>query len=156
VKLREWVPAAEVFASIAIAISLFILILEVRQNTLIQERQMQLDQQAAFNDPFIASPEYAKILAKVKAVDGLEPNSKALIDRYHLTVEEAGTWARYATSIWSGYQSQYFFGGPTDALKREVQGIFKYPDSMIVFDLNEDSFLSAEFVNYVESIRDNE
>ena len=155
-RLREWVPAAEVFASVAIAISLVVLILEVRQNALIQERQMQLDQQAVFNDPYVASSEYAKILAKVKAVDGLEPNSQAYIDRYDLTVEEAGIWARFNINIWSGYQSQYFFSGPTEALEREIQGIFKYPDSMIIFDINEDSFLSAEFVKYVETIRNNE
>ena len=117
---------------------------------------MQLDQQAAFNDPYVASPEYARILAKVKAVDGLEPNSQAYIDRYDLTVEEAATWARFNINIWSVYQSQFIFGGQTHALEKEIQGMFKYPDVMIIFNLNEDSFLGAEFVEYVESIRNKE
>ena len=155
-RFREWVPAAEIFASIAIAISLIVLILEVRQNTLVQERQIQIDQRAAFNDPFVVSPVHARILAKVKAVDGLEPNSQAYIDRYELTVEEAGTWARHNTNIWSGFQSQYFFSGPTEVLESSLRGIFKYPDAMIVFDINEDTFLRAEFVTYVEFIRDSE
>jgi hypothetical protein len=151
-KLKRFAYAAEIFASFAIAVSLVFLILEIRNNTLVQERQMQMDRNAGFTDPYISAPDVLKVYAKVKAVDGGEPVVEAFMDRYNLTPEEAVLWSRLVQSTWFVWQSHYLFGGPSNDLESTIRGVFKYPDVQIAYELNEDSLLSPEFIAYVESI----
>ena len=93
-KLEKWAHASEVFGSIAIVISLVILILEVRSNTLVQQQQMQLDRGLNFTDKYLGSPDLADVYAKVKAIDGIEPLAGAYVERYSLTPAEAVLWSR--------------------------------------------------------------
>ena len=151
-KLKRFAHAAEIFASFAIAVSLVFLILEIRNNTLIQERQMQMDRYAQLTDPYFSSPEMSKVHAKVKAVDGVEPVAKAFMERYNLTSAEAALWSRAVQMNWLVWQTNYLFGGPSKDLERTIRGVFKYPDTRIVYEINEDSLLSPEFIAYVESI----
>ncbi len=151
-KLKRLAHAAEIFASFAIAVSLVFLILELRNNTLIQERQMQMDRNASLTDPYLSSPDVLKVYAKVKAVDGAEPLVEAFMDRYNLTPEEAVLWSRQVQSNWFVWQTNYLFGGPSKDLESTIRGIFKYPDVRIAYEINEDSLLSPEFIAYVESI----
>ncbi len=151
-KVKEWVPVAEVIASFAVVITLVVLIVEIRHSSLIQERQMQAERIAILNDPYLTSPELADVYAKVKAVDGLEPVAEAYMDRYELTADGAVIWSRLVQSLWQTWQSQYLFGGPSDDLESSIRDIFHYPDVQIVYQLNEDSMLKPEFIEYVESI----
>ena len=151
-KLKRLAHATEIFASFAIAVSLVFLILEIRNNTLIQERQMQMERYASLTDPFLSSLDVSKVYAKVKAVDGAEPVVEAFMDRYNLTPEEAVLWSRLVQNNWFVWQSHYLFGGPSNDLESTIRGVFKYPDIKIVYEINEDSLLSPEFISYVESI----
>ena len=76
------------------AVSLVFLVFEIRQNTLTQEREMQLDRYLGLTDPYLNAPEIGAIYAKVKAVDGMEPLAGAYVDRYKLTPAEAVVWSR--------------------------------------------------------------
>ena len=150
--LGKWAHASEVFGSIAIVISLVFLIQEVRSNTLVQERQLELERTLSYSDTFLSSPELADVIAKVKAVDGTEPLAAAYIDRYELTPSEAILWSRIVSRTLYIWHSQYSFGGSSDALADEIRAMFKYPDVRIAYEINEDDLLSPEFVGYVDSI----
>ena len=153
-KLEKWAHASEVFGSIAIVISLVILILEVRSNTLVQQQQMQLDRGLNFTDTFLGSPELADIYAKVKAIDGIEPLAGAYVERYELTPAEGVLWSRLVQRTLFTWQSQYLFGGPSEELQSEIRAVFKYPDIRIAYEINEDGLLGPEFIEYVDSVLD--
>lgn len=150
--LEKWVHASEVFGSIAIVISLAILILEVRNNTLVQQLQMQQDRYLMYTDTMLSSPDLGDIYSKVKAVDGIEPLAGAYMERYELTASEAVRWARLVQrTLWT-WQSQYIFGGPSADLEDEIREVFKYPDLRMAYEINEDELLRPEFLEYVDSI----
>ena len=151
-KLQNWAHASEIFTSIAIVLTLIILIIEVNQNTSTMERQIQVDRLSGITDPYMTSPELTKVYAKVKAVDGPEPIVQAFIERYKLTPEEAVLWSRNVLSTWVEIHSDYISFGESETLENYIRGLWKYPDVQIVFEINEDSMLTPEFISYVESI----
>jgi len=151
-KLEKWAHASEIFGSIAIVVSLIVLISEVRGNTAVQQRQMELDRTLNYTDMFLQSPELADVMAKVKAVDGAEPLAAAYMERYGLTQAEAVLWSRAVSRGLFIWHAQYVFNGPSQDLEDEIRSIHEYPDLRIAFETNEDEMLSPEFVEYVLSI----
>jgi hypothetical protein len=151
-KLERWAHASEIFGAIAIVISLVILIFEVRNNTAIQQQQMQIDRALNFTDTFLNAPHLADIYAKVKAVDGIEPLAGAYVERYSLTPAEAVLWSRMVQRTLFTWQAQYLFSGPTEDLESEIRNVFKYVDLQMAYDINEDELLGPEFIEYVNSI----
>ena len=144
----------EAVGLIAIVASLVFLALEVRQNTKAQERAMQMERITSYADVYLSAPLLADIYAKVKAVDGSEPLAEAFVDRYELTTAEAVLWSRNVSrDIWV-IQAQFLSDGPSDQLTRELKGLLQYWDFRKAFELNEDGFLSSEFIDYVDSISD--
>ena len=148
-KLNQWLTLA---ANMAVLGGIVFLAIEIRQNTVMQERQMQIERVSGSMDPYFASGELARIYAKVKAVDGLEPVAEAFVDRYGLKPEEAVLWSRLVNSGWYVKQAHFLTDGPSAELENEILGLHQYPDVRIVFEANEDGALLPEFVEYVESI----
>ena len=149
-QINRWLTLV---ANLAVVAGIFFLAVEIRQNTLAVERQMRMDRTVGMMDPYLASPELASIWAKVKEVDGLEPVAARYIERYRLTPEEAALWSRLVHRHWYVQQAQFIFDGPSEDLETSIREFYQlYPDVRIVFEENEDSELSAEFVAYVESI----
>jgi len=136
------------------AVSLVFLVFEIRQNTLTQEREMQLDRYLGLTDPYLNAPEIGAIYAKVKAVDGMEPLAGAYVDRYKLTPAEAVVWSRLVSRSLLTLHAQFQFGGPSEEFDTILRGLFVYPDFRMAFEINEDSLLSSEFVQYADSIID--
>jgi len=144
----------EAVGLVAIVASLVFLGLEIRQNTLTQEREMQMERVLSYADVYLNQPVLADIYAKVKEVDGLEPLAAAFVDRYQLTPAESVLWARNTSRIMWIIHAQFLSDGPSDQLERELKGLLLYPDFRMAFDLNEDSMLSPEFIEYANSISD--
>jgi hypothetical protein len=69
--LQSWAHWSEITASYAVVETLIFLLVEVGNNTRAIERQANLDRSASISASFLTSPDLARILAKVKAVDGL-------------------------------------------------------------------------------------
>lgn len=66
-KVSSW---AELLASIAVVVTLVVLVFEVRSTNVALERQAAMDRAAALTAPFLDHPMLSDILAKIKAVDG--------------------------------------------------------------------------------------
>lgn len=113
---------------------------------------MQMERVSISMDPYFASADLARIYAKVKAVDGMEPVAETFVDRYDLTPEEAVLWSRLVSNGWHVKQVHFLTDGPSEELENEIKGLDQYPDVRIVFEANEDDALLPEFVEYVESI----
>ena len=78
-KLQQWAHLAEIGASVGVIVTLLLLLQEVRGNTAAIERQASLDRTTAWTAPFFPSSDLPDILAKIKAVDGVEPANRRLL-----------------------------------------------------------------------------
>jgi hypothetical protein len=151
-KLSKWSSVAEILSSVAVLITLVFLVYEIRQNTKTLEREMQMELVLSYSDVYLNQPILAEIYSKVKAVDGLEPLADAFVDRYELTPAEAVLWARNVSKTLWIIHSQFLQDGPSENLETQLSALMTYPDFRIAFDMNEDSLLTPEFINYVLSI----
>ena len=102
--------------------------------------------------PFFASPELATVLAKITAVDGLARVPQALVDRYHLTPEEAILWERHLGLVWMGLEADYSLSGKSRELKSSIRKLLAFPDNQVYWENS--TFFGAEFREYVEGMRE--
>ncbi len=149
-KLQQWANWAEIAASVGVVVTLVFLLQEVRGNTLAIERQASLDRAASWTAPFFPSEDLPDILAKVKAVDGLNPGYQALVDRYDLTVEESILWDRHLASIWVRLETEYLYDGPSEGLERTVKGLLSNLDNQVYWE--HQTLARDEFVEFVEDV----
>jgi len=149
-RLNRWLTLV---ANLAVVAGIIFLAIEIRQNTLSNERQMLMERISGSMDPYFSSPELVEVWAKVKAVDGLEPVAAEYINRYNLTPEEAVLWSRLVHRGWYVQQAHFIVDAPSEDLATAIREFYHlYPDVRIVFDINEDSALNEDFVAYVESV----
>ncbi|MEJ2215920.1 MAG: hypothetical protein P8099_04830 [Gemmatimonadota bacterium] len=152
-KLEQWSHWAEIAASIAIFVSLIILVQEVRYNTLVLERQAVLDRAAAFNGAFLEDSPLPSILTQIKTVDGFEPLEQALVERYDLTYEQAVRWGRHLSLLWTVLEADYRTNGPSEALGGIAYSLLGSPDNQLFWDKGAPQVTSGEFRQYVTAIR---
>ncbi len=142
----------EIIGGAGILISLVILILEVRNNSRLIERQMSMDRVNTRAEIVINSPYLPEIIAKIKEVDGVATNPElvAFTERYSLTHEEAQRIVRHIGRQWEGYQAD-FHAGSTD-----VAGIISisltWPDHRLYWE-SAGQFFDKDFVDFVEVIQ---
>jgi hypothetical protein len=154
VKLKELAQWAEIIASVAVVVSLVVLIVEIRDNTRAIEGESIKDRSALLNDPFVNSALNPSILAKIKKVDGWEPLEATFTERYGLTYEEAAIWARNLSMMWTGYEAQFISDGPTPELIETMQLLLQMPDNKMYWQAGAIQIRSAEFRTYVASLEE--
>ena len=93
-----------------------------------------------------------RIYSKVKAIDGMEPLTRALMEAYDLDVEESVTWARYQHQVWFGLEADYLFGGRSQHLATMIEALMSAPDSKLFFQHEGDRVFSPDFVAYVAAL----
>ena len=88
-KLKGWANLAEITASVAVVVSLIILIVQMKESNDIERAQSLF--RVAYWDAqlFIMSEELPQAMAKIKAVDGND--MQMYMDRYDLSYEQAAT-----------------------------------------------------------------
>lgn len=148
--LKKLALTAEVVASLGVIITLVLLLLEVRENTMTMERQTET---AHFNllftsliEPSILRSAYTKI----KAVDGAETTVAAFMATYDMSEAEAVVWSRYQLMLWGGMQLNFVYDGPSDRLAKEIRQLLQFPDIVLFLEQNT---LSEEFMSYIESVK---
>ncbi len=152
-RLEQWSHWAEIVASVAIVISLIFVLLEVRYNTVILERQASLDRAQAFNAPYLNDSPLPGILAKIKAVDGMEPLEAALMERYDLTFEEAVRWGRHLSLLWTVLESDYRANGGSPELAGVAHALLGSPDNQLFWDNGAPQVTDGDFFGYVAALR---
>lgn len=151
---QKWAAWMEIVASVAVVITLVFLIYEVRQNTVAIERQTVLDRQARLVEPYLTSPDFRAVYAKIKEKDGRELRVTALIDRYGLTDEEAVLWVRHLDDNWTGMEADFLQYGPSPDLDELIAGFLNFPDAEAYWEASmKDGPFSTAFMEHVESLR---
>ena len=144
----------EFIGSIAVLASLLYLALQVRQATKWQRHAAALDRATALTSPFFASSELPTVLAKIMAVDGLQPMTKALVERYDLTPEEATLWWRHLVLIWMGIEADYSLTGESQEMESAIRYLMTFPDNQVFWEHHGMAVTGADFREYVEGVRE--
>lgn len=150
-KLQQWAHWSEIVASVAVVVTLVILVREVRGNTLALERQADLDRAAALTTPFFSASRLASVLARIKSVDGADPLPQAFMDRYGLTPEDAILWERHLWLVWLQHEADFERSGPSPKLEAWIGAALDTPDNVLYWQTL-GRYSGAEFRSFVNGI----
>ena len=122
-KLGNLANISEILSSIAIVITLIVLVFEVQGNTDALQRQMDNDRASRLSDIY-DSPYLPGIFAKMQEVDNenIGGPMKAVMEGYNLTYEEAYRVTLHYSTLRRGYEADFLSNQP-GAEDREAQMI---------------------------------
>lgn len=153
-KLHEWADLAEVVASIAVVVTLIVLVFEVRANTAAIERDALLERSNRLSAPFLNTADLSRISAKIQAVDGVDPVIQAFVDHYGLSVAEADRWTRVLTLVWQSLLADYQYNGPSENLAATIRGLISTADNQLFWTHRRSDLRHNDAFNaYVERVR---
>ncbi|MGI9290469.1 MAG: hypothetical protein ACR2QG_04225, partial [Gammaproteobacteria bacterium] len=132
-----------------VIVTLLYLARQIREGSEAQVRGMRNRHEDAVSGDLIGSSDLARILTKIKEVDGHSPLVEAFVERYGLTYEDANRWVRYLMRMWFGMHTDYKFGVVDD---HGIRAAFYYPDQALFWHHAKAAF-SKDFVEHVESLR---
>jgi len=110
----------EIIGILAVGVSLIVLIIEVRENTLTMERQAAIDRVEALTAPFFQT-DLAKVAAKIAQQKGVYPLLTAFMKEYDLTLEEAILWERHLWYLWEVLEAEYIAEGESEELENQIR-----------------------------------
>jgi len=145
-KLKKLALAAEIVASFGVIITLVLLLLEVRGNTLTMERQIEMAHFETLFTPFIEPSVLLSAMTKIKTVDGSEVDVAAFMATYDMSEAEAIAWSRFQLIMWAGIQQRFVYDGPSDRLAAEIRKLMNHPDVALFL---KHSHFSEEFTAYI-------
>lgn len=153
-KLRLWVDIAEITASIAVVVTLILLILQMRESDELERVQNSVRMAQWDAQVFLQSDQLPGILAKIETAR----NPNHLIEfrnRYDLSVEEAGIWNRWLLLLWKGLEAEYISAGPSDRLAIRIHTMARYEDQrmlIVPWVASSNPLFIGEFTRYVASL----
>lgn len=145
-KLSDLAHLAEIVSGIAIVITIVLLIVEVRSNGKLLQRQIELeriDRSAIFDSQYLPD-----ILEKIKSVDGVGGTVQAFMDRYDLTYVDADRWVRYMRQQWEAHEANFRFG-ETESLESMLPILMNFPDQVLFYEVAR-SGMDPAFVQFVD------
>ena len=137
---KNWLRYLDALVGISVVLSLIVLIIEVRGNSLALERQVYAERIAAVAAPLISEDQLLSAYRKVKSKDGWEPTIQSLMDEYGMEPEEAIAWSRMLLVIWRGLESDYLTLGDSEALRESVRNLLYFPDNRLYWKDNQPWF----------------
>ena len=152
-KLENIANLSEIFSSIAIVITLIVLVLEVQGNTAALQRQIDIDRASRINES-MDSPYIPAIFAKIKEVDpdAISNTDQVFMERYGLTFEEATRITRYFRFQWRGHEADFISDAPgQEGRDAEMKVILRFPENALFWELSQDGF-NQDFVAHVNSL----
>ena len=152
-KPTSWKDIAELIGLMAIIVSLVVLIIEVRENTLAIERQMALDRADSFTSPFFES-NLPSILTKIKSVDGPDSNIVPFIEAYDLSYTDAVIWERHLQYIWEVLEAEFEADGPSTKLDESLLSLLLSRDNQLYVTHSGKYRFSSEFRDYLAKLQD--
>ena len=149
-KLSDWAHIAEIVSGLAIVVTIVVLIFELRANSTLLERQIELDR---IERGRLAqeSPELAAVMAKLRMANGPGPAHGLFMEEYDLTYEEADLFIRFARSQMQGFQADFLFG-QTGELNELIPTLFSMPEVQMFWEQTSRGY-DPEFIEFVESVR---
>ncbi len=152
-KLENLANISEIFSSIAIVITLIVLVFEVNGNTAAIQRQVDNDRASRLTDIY-DSPYLPSIFAKINEVDSdsINPMIYVLREQYELTFEEAGRLNQYMSQYWRGYEADFLSAQPgSEDRDAQMIRILNSPLDAIFWETSKDKYNQA-FVEHVNGL----
>ena len=150
-RLRLWVDIAEIAASIAVVLSLLLLVFQIRESDEIERVQNSVRMAQWDAQMFLLSDRLPAIAAKIEAIknpDFMQP----FREQFELSIEEAGIWNRWLYLVWKGFEAEYLLTGPSDHLAEQIRYSANYEDQRLaiipIFYPGNPNF-DAGFIEYV-------
>ena len=131
-ELRVWVDVAEIVASVAVVVTLAILIAQIRESNLIEQRESAIRAAEWDAAVFLQSETLAETISKIKTVDGIEEGIQKFMDRYDTSYQEAAAWNRYLVLNWRGMHAEYLHHGRSESLDQRIRHNLQWPDQQIL------------------------
>ena len=153
-RLERYALIADIVSGAAIVVTIVVLILEVRTNSALLERQIELDRIDRLAS--ISESDYlVDVLAKIKEIDSdyVGRPTAAFMDRYGLGFAEADRWVRYLRRAWQSNQADYL-AGQLGGLEEQIAAQLEFPDQALYWQHSHSDF-DPRFVNYVSEIAPN-
>lgn len=126
--IQELGSLGELISSVAVVVTLVMLIYQLRENTkAIESESVRRAADANFG-LFVRSPDLRRVMAKIKERDGPLPGVAELADRYSLDLEDAELWFRYQGYAFAQIYEDYQRGADVRA-KSEL--LLRYPDQLL-------------------------
>jgi hypothetical protein len=150
-KLEKWALLAEVISGVAILTTLIVLVLDVRSNGRLMQRQLDMErlERRYYGD----SIELIQALEQIRAIEpeSNSPGLNAYMERYDLSFQDAMRWASYVWRTWVMYETD-FLAGDRDGVEGEVADSINLPEMALYWDLHKEQF-DEGFVEFAESLR---
>ena len=130
-KLRLWVDIAEITASVAVVVTLMLLVFQMRESD--EQERIQNSLRLAQWDAqmFLISDQLPAIAGKIEAAEN--PNFMIEFrERYDLSIEEAAIWNRWLFLIWKSLEAEFLSMGPNDDLAKRIHQSITYEDQQLV------------------------
>jgi hypothetical protein len=153
-KLRIWVDIAEITASLAVVVTLLLLVFQIRESDR-QERIQNTVRMAQWDaQMFLQSDQLPVIAAKIEESANPEFLREFRI-RYDLSIEEAGIWNRWVYLIWKSLEAEFLSVGPSDQLAQHIRLSVTYDDQRLVIlpaVTSANPLFHQDFTSYVDSL----
>ena len=155
-KLRLWVDIAEITASVAVVVTLVLLVSQMRESD--EQERIQNSLRLAQWDAqmFLISDQLPVIAGKIEAAS----NPDFMLEfreRYDLSIEEAAIWNRWLFLIWKSLEAEFLSMGPSDELAKRIQQSITYEDQQLVILpalISKDPLFHDGFKKYVNNLID--
>jgi len=149
-KLEKWALIAEVVGAFAIVFTLALLLLELRENNHLLERQAGVERAERVSRPFIESDLLSPIMAKIKEVDSdyIGGATRAFMDRYSLSYVEADRFVRYLRFQWKAFEADYLAGITYPDMEPNIAALQSFPDQALYWETAQNAY-DPDFVEFV-------
>ena len=146
-KLSHWASIAEIASSLAVLVTLIVLIFQMRENTAAIQRQAALERTRIVSTDMINSGELPRILSNIQARDGVPEVEQAFIEEYGMSPEDSIRWARHLGFIWGAFEADYFAGIP--GLEANIRFGQQFADGQLFWKMAKSQY-DPEFVRWVD------
>ncbi len=130
-KLRLWVDIAEITASVAVVVTLILLLFQMRESDERERIENSLRMAQWDAQMFLQSDQLPKIAAKIEATKNPQ-FMRAFRERFDLSIEEAGVWNRWLFLMWKSLEAEYLTTGPSNDLAKRIRLSLSYEDQQLV------------------------
>lgn len=146
-----WNDIAELVGLAAVIVSLGLLILEVRENSLAIQQQSTLARAEAITAPFYET-DLAEILVKVAAVDGDFGMPGRFAERYELSLRQSILWERHLWHVWEVMQASYSTQGSSEHLDKQIRLLMLSPGNTLYLANARKYQFTDDFRRHVEQL----
>lgn len=146
-----WNDIAELIGLAAVIVSLALLIVEIRENSLAIQQQSTLARAEAIARPFYET-DLPDILAKVAAVDGDFGIPGQFVKRYQLSDRQAILWERHLWHVWEAVQASFNAQGHSEHLDKQIRLLMLSPGNAMYLSNAKKYQFTNEFRLHVEQL----